>query len=361
MPAQDIIFRLTKGSPLTAAEMDENLRKLRDFINSLEALFLTAFNSNGGLKNNTVGTDQIIDRTITNDDLGFLFNFYAVDTGVPDALTISFTPALNTYSAGLVFFVRANNTNTGPSTLNVNGVGAVPIKKNSTAALIAGDILDDAIYILVHDGTNFQLLNPSSSGGGGGGGSGGPAGRTVITATGAGNFVVPANVFGIDVEVVGGGGGGGRGIGGPTAGDGGGGGGYARKMYSVTPAQSIPYTIGAGGVGSNGDGSDGADTVFDVGTTDLTGDGGHKGVTGGGASDSAGGAFSGGDVGENGSDGGTPGNGGKSGYPLSVGGTKDSGGIDTRTPTYGGGGAGMPVNGFPGQDGADGLIIVSWQ
>lgn len=360
MPAQDIIFRLTKGAPLTAAEMDENLRKLRDFINSLEALFLTAFNSDGGLKNNTVTTNQIVDRTITNSDLGFLFNFYAVDTGAPDALTISFNPPLNTYSAGLVFFVRANNTNTGPSTLNVDGVGAVPIKKNSTAALVAGDILDDAIYLMVHDGTNFQLLNPSTSGGGGGG-SGGPAGRTILTS-GSGNFTVPANVFGIDVEVIGGGAGGGPNNGAGGTGGGGGGGGYCRKMYAVTPAQLIPYSVGAGGTKAVFGGAAATDGILTSFNTTQIGNGGVKGITTTGGN---GGGQSGGDLGRNGDNGSDDpvsvnlgGRGGKSGFPESIGGV-----CLGAIPTYGGGGAGLEDAGSPagGQDGANGQIIVSWQ
>lgn len=164
MPAQDLVLRIPKGSPDTALEMDTNLLILRNFANALEALFLTAFNSDGGLKNNSVTTNSIVDRTITNDDLAFLFNFYKVDTGAVNALAISFTPALAAYAAGLVFFVRAANSNSGPATLNVNGVGAVAITKNGAVALVTGDILDDAVYILVHDGTNFQVLNPSSTG-----------------------------------------------------------------------------------------------------------------------------------------------------------------------------------------------------
>lgn len=53
--------------------------------------------------------------------------------------------------------VKFTNANTGAATINLNGYGAKSIKKNVSAALVAGDILAGGIYDLTYDGTNFQI------------------------------------------------------------------------------------------------------------------------------------------------------------------------------------------------------------
>lgn len=57
-----------------------------------------------------------------------------------------------------VYLVSFANTNTGASTLNVNGLGAKTIFKNGSTGLDAGDIVVDRVYVLIYDGTNFQLI-----------------------------------------------------------------------------------------------------------------------------------------------------------------------------------------------------------
>jgi hypothetical protein len=64
--------------------------------------------------------------------------------------------------------------------------------------------------------------------------------------TGSGNWIVPAGVTKIVVEVWGGGGGGSNSAGG-------GGGGYVRAALVVTPGTSIAYVVGFGGQGQNAD------------------------------------------------------------------------------------------------------------
>jgi len=72
-----------------------------------------------------------------------------------------------------------------------------------------------------------------------------------FTSTGTSNWTVPANVYRVDVLVVGGGGGGGAWVGG----GGGAGGVVYREGYAVTPGQSISYTVGVGGTGEYNPGS----------------------------------------------------------------------------------------------------------
>lgn len=74
------------------------------------------------------------------------------------------------YKAGDEIKVTFTNANTGTATVNVNGLGAVGLRKNGSTPLSSGDIAAGGTYILSHDGTNFQVLNIPGAGGGGGGG-----------------------------------------------------------------------------------------------------------------------------------------------------------------------------------------------
>jgi len=94
--------------------------------------------------------------------------------------------------------------------------------------------------------------------------------------TETGSFIVPAGVTELFVLASGGGGGGGAGQtvqGGSTSGGPGGVGGFAASKLTVTPGQTISYTVGAGGAGSNtGNGAAGGTTTVD--TISCTGGGG---------------------------------------------------------------------------------------
>ena len=85
---------------------------------------------------------------------------YVVTTGSANAY-VAATPALASYAAGNMIVFKANFTNSGAATINVNGLGAAAIKKNDGAtALAANDIISGQIVILRYDGTNFQMLSP---------------------------------------------------------------------------------------------------------------------------------------------------------------------------------------------------------
>jgi hypothetical protein len=84
---------------------------------------------------------------------------YCVDTGSVNALSVALDPMLQGYLQGLILRVKVGSTNTGPVTINVNGLGARPIKRANGADLVAGDIVAGGIANIVDDGTNFQILN----------------------------------------------------------------------------------------------------------------------------------------------------------------------------------------------------------
>lgn len=88
--------------------------------------------------------------------------FYAADAGSNDTYVISLSPALASYIAGQIVRFLANTINTGACSLNVNGLGAITIKKSFNVDLNDGDIKAGQIVEVIYDGTNFQLLSPIS-------------------------------------------------------------------------------------------------------------------------------------------------------------------------------------------------------
>lgn len=83
--------------------------------------------------------------------------------------TYTATPAvaLSAYTTGLEITVKFTNANTGASTLNVSSLGAKTIQING-AAVTSGQIVAGGTYVMVYDGTSFQLLGSGTGSGGSG-------------------------------------------------------------------------------------------------------------------------------------------------------------------------------------------------
>lgn len=77
--------------------------------------------------------------------------------------TLTPTPAVGAYVTGQEFSIKMNATNTGASTINVSGLGAKSLTKGGATALASGDLLIDAAYKIVYDGTQFQVSGISST------------------------------------------------------------------------------------------------------------------------------------------------------------------------------------------------------
>ncbi len=84
---------------------------------------------------------------------------YASSTGSANAYVLAPSPALTAHVVGLPITFKANFTNTGAATINISGLGVVPIKKNVSVALVAGDIVTGQMVEVQYDGTNYQLIN----------------------------------------------------------------------------------------------------------------------------------------------------------------------------------------------------------
>ena len=89
-------------------------------------------------------------------------------TGGTDNYELVLVPALKQpYRLGLLLQVKFNHLNTGNSTLNVDGKGVVPIKKITGAGTLvdveAGDLNTTIHYLLIYDGTCFQVASGIAS------------------------------------------------------------------------------------------------------------------------------------------------------------------------------------------------------
>lgn len=297
-------------------------------------------------------------RSVRNQRL----NYAGAIGGTASAATLTLSPAISAYSeiGHMPLRLRYGAANTGAMTLNVNGLGAKALVYPDGLAMLAGEVYDGRVIEVFYDPTADRFVL-----------AGTPIRRLAYNTgiqpytSGSGNWTVPANVYAIHVEIVGGGGGGGFGSG-TGSGSGGGGGGYDEGWFAVTPGQSIPYVVGAGGAGaasSATDGTTGGTTTWNGGALSATGGQGGQTPTLNNLGNSRAGGTGGssrqlpGSV----SGGGLPGLGGTGGQ------TAMKGSFQTNNATAagnggqgagsGGGGGG---SGAAGGNGANGKIVIRW-
>lgn len=189
--------------------------------------------------------------------------------GTAAAITISLTPAITAYATGQGFaFISGNNSVTGGTTININGVGTTAIKKVTSGGLSPIDVNDmksGNVYQIIYDGTQFQLVNSSA-----------PISYvSYISTTGSQTFTTPKNSSSSTVykiTLVGGGAGGDTG----ASGGGGGGSGASIIWYVSGLTANTGYTtvIGTGGAAA----SNGVATTFAALSCTMTAGGGNAGA-----------------------------------------------------------------------------------
>lgn len=85
---------------------------------------------------------------------------YSTVGGTGNAITLTNSPAVSALANGLRLTFKATNTNTGATTVAVDGLTAKNIYKlldGALTALVAGDIISGGIYEIIYDGTQFQI------------------------------------------------------------------------------------------------------------------------------------------------------------------------------------------------------------
>ncbi len=84
-----------------------------------------------------------------------------VDTGSVNAYVLNFDANFSSYVNGTVIYWLPANTNTGASTLNVNGLGPLAILDQNGAPLGAGAIIANQIATVIVMNGQFRLLSVS--------------------------------------------------------------------------------------------------------------------------------------------------------------------------------------------------------
>lgn len=110
-----------------------------------------------GVGDASARTDYAAAGQIQDNDLIFI-----AAGGTADVITLTLSPALTAYGAGVGVLFKASGANTTAVTINVNALGAKALKKFGGEALVAGDINTDDIVFAVYDGTNFQMISQGS-------------------------------------------------------------------------------------------------------------------------------------------------------------------------------------------------------
>lgn len=82
-----------------------------------------------------------------------------IATATANAYSCALNPALSAYTPGMRILFQAGASNTGAATLNINGLGAVGVRRaDGITEVLAGDLVAGSLYPLWYDGTRFRIL-----------------------------------------------------------------------------------------------------------------------------------------------------------------------------------------------------------
>ena len=127
--------------------------------NGVEAANLQ--DASGGFRN--VAVPSVIETLrVTGALVSNTYNF-AADGESSDTYVITLDPAPTAYSTGMMIVFSATTLNTGACTINVNSLGAKPLKSLNNQDPANSYIEAGSIVLLCYDGTNFQILNPDAN------------------------------------------------------------------------------------------------------------------------------------------------------------------------------------------------------
>ena len=76
---------------------------------------------------------------------------------VTDVYTTTIS-GVTSYTLNDAYIVKFNTANSDGATININGLGAVQLVKNNDVIITGGDIRVGQEFIIIYDGTNFQML-----------------------------------------------------------------------------------------------------------------------------------------------------------------------------------------------------------
>lgn len=113
------------------------------------------------------GDDHIrnIKTALLNDFAGFTgaIAITGTDGGTVNAYTLTPARPLVAYGLRMVVIFSPAITNTGASTMNISGLGAIAIKQVQGVDTVAGDLVAGYVYAALYNGTELRLLSPTKN------------------------------------------------------------------------------------------------------------------------------------------------------------------------------------------------------
>lgn len=103
--------------------------------------------------------DEYVDYGAFQDDYGL---YAGVSWGDADAFEIGVDPNITVYVEGMTFRFKAHVACNAGATMEMNGLGAVPLNVE-VDPVVKNDIVEDGIYSIMYDGANWQLVASGAS------------------------------------------------------------------------------------------------------------------------------------------------------------------------------------------------------
>lgn len=148
----------------TDAATDDGTAYEAAFFNAVLANIRSTIRGNGNL---TAGGTPVVAEDNAADDLVLKAIQYMIqrgqpqfadDTGSQNHVVVALTPAPPELKKGMTIIAKINAANTGATDLNVNGSGAVAVKRVDGTDLVQGDLIAGAMAAFSYDGTKWQLV-----------------------------------------------------------------------------------------------------------------------------------------------------------------------------------------------------------
>lgn len=108
---------------------------------------------------------------------------WLVVTGTANAIIGTTATTITALAAGMLFRLVPTATNTLAVTLAVDGLTAKAVTKNGTTPLVGGELVSGTAYLVLYDGTQFQIVGVSVIF---------PASATLLATDSSGNPIVAA-------------------------------------------------------------------------------------------------------------------------------------------------------------------------
>jgi len=129
--------------------------------------FETLYGTTGTVfPDNTTGEISEADVRAFGQDVADSFAFDSLKQATASG-TDTYTATISgvvAYATHDIYEIIFTNANTGSSTININSLGAKTLKKSVSTNLASGDILAGQSFIIVYDGTNFQVIGIGGGG-----------------------------------------------------------------------------------------------------------------------------------------------------------------------------------------------------